>query len=125
MAFQFLKESRQVTDVYAILIREGSMPEARERFGQALLWDEGQQRFHEVGRLVVIPQDGDEGISFVMTCKPLSPDEQSRLRREAALLLGGEIDVLGEGMVPGWFACGSTVNGVRYTLPGVKPRPVM
>src|SRR5690348_9925242 len=52
--FIFHRSRRQPVEIFDILIHEGQLPDAEERFGPALRWGRREERFHEVGNAILI-----------------------------------------------------------------------
>jgi hypothetical protein len=102
--FIFHRARRHPVEIFDILILEGNVPDAEERFGTALRWGRRDERFHEVGSAILI-HDEMQTEYFLMAREGLSEDELALLDVELLQLIGEGQDVhtYGTGTVRGTF----------------------
>jgi hypothetical protein len=88
--FIFQRSRSGATEVFSILLPEGAAARAKERFGQSLRCGAREDRYHEVGKLVLI-HDKDEVECFMAAKEAISEEEHQQLDREVELLTGREV----------------------------------
>jgi len=105
--FTFLRTATGQTEMWEILLLEGSRPDCEKRFGPALR-HEGTEpspdqplRFHEIGVLAVLHQDS--GAELVVGGKNgLTDDERRTLDFQIEALVGAHVHD-GDEPTPGWY----------------------
>jgi hypothetical protein len=102
--FIFHRSRRQPVEIFDILVHEGGLPDAEERFGPALRWGRREERFHEVGNAILI-HDEMQTEYFLMAKEGLSEEDLRLLDIELLQLIGEGQDVqaYGYGPVRGTF----------------------
>lgn len=90
------------TEVFDIIIPEEALPQSTSRFGDPLRFSRREDRYHEIGTLVLI-HDSDETEYLLAAKAGLSEDECFQLDRELELLVGKEIHCNGSDRIHGWF----------------------
>ncbi|WP_165231664.1 hypothetical protein [Aquisphaera insulae] len=102
--FIFHRSRRQPVEIFDILVHEGGLPDAEERFGPALRWGRRDERFHEVGSAILI-HDEMQTEYFLMAKEGLSDADLNLLDIELLQLIGEGQDVhtFGYGPIRGTF----------------------
>ena len=102
--FIFHRSRRQPVEIFDILVHEGGLPDAEERFGPALRWGRREERFHEVGSAILIHDEMQT--EYVLMAKEGLSEEDLGLLDIALLQLIGEgqdVHTFGYGPVRGTF----------------------
>ena len=102
--FIFHRSRRHPVEIFDILILEGGVPDAEERFGPALRWGRREERFHEVGSAILIHDDMQTEY-FLMAKEGLAEEDLRLLDIELLQLIGEGQDVrtFGDGPFRGTF----------------------
>lgn len=122
--FVFHRQRTGLTEVYSILLPEGR-PQVSDRFGEPLRYFlYGQDRYHEVGMLVLI--HGEIEVEYLLVCKNgLADQEQTTLYREIEHLVGKEVHTGGSEPIAGWYVHDSLRDAqlTPTTTSKREPRP--
>ena len=98
--FQRLRAGR--TEVFEVLVAEDSLPNAEARFGKALAYDHRETRFHEVGILVLIHDEGRT--EYIVGQKNyLEEDELRVFHQQLEMLAGHSVHEGGSEPAKGWY----------------------
>ena len=128
--FVFHRHRAGPTEVYSILLPQGRSQDS-ERFGEPLRYSlYGQDRYHEVGMLVLI--HGESDVEYLLVCKNgLTDEEQAILGRGIEHLVGKEVHTGGSEPTAGWYVYDSLRDpqlspaSTSKTKPAGKSRPTV
>ena len=102
--FTFFRTRTGPAEFWEILIAEGLLPDAGQRFGPPQMYrgpGSDDTRFHHVGNIAAIVTDADA--EFLLACRELSDEEQRVLDQQLELLLGHHVWSMGAEPIKGYF----------------------
>ena len=102
--FNFHRTNEGIAEIYEILLAEDANSDFADRFGSAIRFSHRENKYHEVGYLVAIPDKEEQTVKILLCCKKgLTEDDKRNLYEEMELLLGKAVYKIGAEEAEGWF----------------------
>lgn len=100
--FWFERTRNGQTEVFEILVPEGELPDAENRFGSAVQFDHRERLFHEVGTVVLI-HEPEQTEYVVLGRGSLTGAEIKIFYQQLEMLAGRKTHQWGGEIEEGWF----------------------